>query len=625
MRKKTLRNVSICFLFLLVILVAAISPVSAASRSLQTTSVEMDIAVLEDASMHVSETITVDFSGHWDGFYRTIPTTSYAQITNVKVSENGTDYTYNPGTEYGPVGTYLTNSESDGLLIDWSIDANDETRTFVLTYEVVNAVQIHNDVAELYWKFIGDENEQSIGSVSVVMTLPQNAINYVQGEDIRIWGHGPLDGDVSFEGADGILWQVSPLPAKTFLEGRVVMPTALFSNAPSSAYTGKTALSEILDEEQNYADQANTERFAAKFQFIGGAVLLIASIIAVFLLWRKYGRPHRTSFDGEYYRELPASYSPAEANYLMNKGTVTSPAFMATLLDLARRKFLKIEEETHTVDRLLFDKEVTSYRLTRLEQPTANTAKDASLTVLHPHELRLLELLFEDISNDGQSLLLDDIETYTKRSRNFYNIWNSWVALVTSKARKLNFFEAQSKAVKFTSLIGFLLFLLGFFLFSRIFFFAVASLLSGILIMVVPNTFKRRSPQGEEDYAKWKAFKRFLLHFSQMDKNEIPSLIIWEQYLVYAAALGIAKEVLKQLRIVYPDLMQDNYRFGYGWFIYGNILAADSMFHSFDNFSNNIDRSIRAATSRASSGSGGGGGFSGGGGFGGGGGGFGGR
>ncbi len=617
MNKKTICKISICFILTLLLSILFISPISAESRSLETTSDEMNITLLEDATMHVIETITVDFSGQWSGFYRTIPSTSYAQITNVKVSENGADYTYNPGSEYGPAGTYLLQEEDGNLLIDWSIDANDEVRTFVLTYDVENAVRIHNDVAELYWKFIGDENEQSVGSVSVNVTLPENARNYVQGEDIKIWGHGPLDGTVTFEDAVTILWQVSPLPAKTYMEGRVVMPTALFSDAPSSAYTYKDALDDILTEEQANADKANAERLMAKFQFIAAAIILAAAIIIVFLLWKKYGKPYKPSFDGEYYRELPAPYTPAEVNYLMNKGSITSPAFMATLLDLARRKYLKIEEESKVVDRLLFDKEITDYKLTRLSQ--------SDEAVLAPHEEKLLNLLFEDISNDGESLYLDDIEAYTKRSRTFYNYWNSWVALVSSKARSLHFFEAQSKTIKLTSLIGFLLFLLGFFLFSRAFFLAISLLLSGIMIMVIPNTFKRRTPQGEEDYAKWEAFKRFLLHFSQMDKHEIPSLIIWEHYLVYAAALGIAKEVLRQLRIVYPDLMQDNYKFGYGWFIYGNIVAADSMFNSFDNFSNNIDRSIRAATSRASSGSGGGGGFSVGGGGGGGGGGFGGR
>lgn len=32
-----------------------------------------------------------------------------------------------------------------------------------------------------------------------------------------------------------------------------------------------------------------------------------------------------------------------------------------------------------------------------------------------------------------------------------------------------------------------------------------------------------------------------------MEKHEIPSLIIWEHYLVYAVTLGVADKVIKQI------------------------------------------------------------------------------
>jgi uncharacterized membrane protein len=339
----------------------------------------------------------------------------------------------------------------------------------------------------------------------------------------------------------------------------------------------------------------------------------LAAIIAI---WAKYGKAHKPLFDGEYYRELPKTYSPAEMNYLMNKTKITSPAFLATILDLARRKHIKIEEATEIEDRLIFDKEITTYRITRSE-----SADNALLS----HENNLMNILFDDISIDGKSLTFEDIEHYARREKSFYDSWNSWSALVQSEARKQNFFEKPGKAVKYTTLIGFIMFVIGFFLFSKIPILAISVIICSLLFIIIPNSFKRRSAEAEEDYAKWKAFKRFLLDFSQMDKHEIPSLVIWEHYLVYAAALGIAKEVLKQLKIIYPDLTEGGYHFGYGWLYFSSLNRTDMMFNSFDGFSNSIEHSLRAAASKASSGSGHGGGFSAGGGGGGGGGGFGGR
>ncbi len=57
-----------------------------------------------------------------------------------------------------------------------------------------------------------------------------------------------------------------------------------------------------------------------------------------------------------------------------------------------------------------------------------------------------------------------------------------------------------------------------------------------------------------------KLFANFLQDFSAMDQHQIPSLVIWEQFLVYAIPLGVAKEVIKQLQIVFPNMEQDGYR-----------------------------------------------------------------
>jgi uncharacterized membrane protein len=123
-------------------------------------------------------------------------------------------------------------------------------------------------------------------------------------------------------------------------------------------------------------------------------------------------------------------------------------------------------------------------------------------------------------------------------------------------------------------------------------------------------------------------FSMFFNGFFPMDKYEIPSLIIWEHYLVYAVTLGVAREVIKQLELVFPNMQDGDYHFGYGWYTYGRIGGFNSMENSFKDISDSIDDSIKsaqAAVSKSSSGSGGGGGFSSGGGGGGGGSSYGGR
>ena len=116
---------------------------------------------------------------------------------------------------------------------------------------------------------------------------------------------------------------------------------------------------------------------------------------------------------------------------------------------------------------------------------------------------------------------------------------------------------------------------------------------------------------GLDQKEMWKGLKKYMEDFSLLNEREVPELVLWEKYLVYATAFGISEKVLKQLKIVYPNIDELNgtNTSTYMYFMY------HSNFNT--NFSNAISSSIATAT--YSSGIGSGGGFSGGGGFGGGG------
>ena len=125
----------------LFLVLAVMTTLALADRSLTMDQIIVDAQVFPDASMQVTERITVDFSGQWNGFYVKIPQGD-TPITEVQVSENGQPYEFNPGTEYGPPGTFLTKYEGNDILIDWSIDAYDQVRTFDVSYRVINAVNL---------------------------------------------------------------------------------------------------------------------------------------------------------------------------------------------------------------------------------------------------------------------------------------------------------------------------------------------------------------------------------------------------------------------------------------------------------------------------------------------------
>jgi uncharacterized membrane protein len=195
------------------------------ARSYNFPLVSIEAEIQSDGSMQVTEERTVEFNGRYTGLYQYIIKQPGVSISDVKVKEGGTVYERHHGTTYGPAGTYYVIDEPGRLYVDWSFIANNEVRTFTVHYKVMGAVEVHDDVADFYWQFIGDEWEATTKRARVRLTLPPGA----QDEEVLAWGHGPLHGTVSIESPTKIAWEVSPLPPGDF-SGR----QGCFSNAIST-------------------------------------------------------------------------------------------------------------------------------------------------------------------------------------------------------------------------------------------------------------------------------------------------------------------------------------------------------------------------------------------------------
>ena len=135
--------------------------------------------------------------------------------------------------------------------------------------------------------------------------------------------------------------------------------------------------------------------------------------------------------------------------------------------------------------------------------------------------------------------------------------------------------------------------------------FVILSVINLILLSAQLRKINVYTQEGIDESEKWKGLKKYMEEFSMLDKREVPEVVIWEKFMVYATAFGIADKVLKQLKIVYPDLENtiniNDYSYMY--------LMMNTDFSR--SFTNAINTSMSAANSSAT---GGGGGFSAGGG-----------
>ena len=87
----------------------------------------------------------------------------------------------------------------------------------------------------------------------------------------------------------------------------------------------------------------------------------------------------------------------------------------------------------------------------------------------------------------------------------------------------------------------------------------VCFVVAGILTLKLAIRYKQLTQKGVDEKEQLDGLKNYLLHFSKIQEKDVPALILWEKYLVYATVFGIADRVLEQLKIVYPEMLDENY------------------------------------------------------------------
>jgi uncharacterized membrane protein len=68
---------------------------------------------------------------------------------------------------------------------------------------------------------------------------------------------------------------------------------------------------------------------------------------------------------------------------------------------------------------------------------------------------------------------------------------------------------------------------------------------------------RRRTPDAEKEAERWEAFRRYLKDFPRLKDAPAATLGLWESYLVYGIAFGIAEQVLKAAHLYMPAALQE--------------------------------------------------------------------
>ena len=305
----------------------------------------------------------------------------------------------------------------------------------------------------------------------------------------------------------------------------------------------------------------------------------------------------------------------------MSWNDVPDQAYIATLMKLTDDRVIKLEEATETKKKGLLrrEKEEQTYRITVTDEAWKAAKKDGI-------DRDVLKVFFAGVKPDKdgvRSRTFSELEEYaSERTTSVGDKLEDYQNTVKGKLADSEYVASDGiVAMVFCLVLGILI---AFVPVGSIFFTdgaqanIIAAVISVPIVLVgigVGLTFRRFTPEGAEVAARCKALKHWLEDFTRL-KEAIPSdLILWNKLLVMGVALGVSKEVLRQLAEAVPadlrnsDDFYDNYPC-YWWYYhhYGN----ESPLDSFNDVYHETIRELASSSDSSSGGSGGG--FSGGGG-----------
>jgi len=599
------------FVLIASLLVALGAVGDATAKSYRITQFHSDVVIAPDGSATITESLTYQFDGKFSYAFRAIPLRSGDRLSNIRVSSEGNDYRES-ATE--APGTFSVARRGDGLTATWYYRAENETRTFKVTYVISGIVRRYPDVGEYYHKIIGDGNNARMEEVTARVQLPGPPGST---DDVQAWAHGPLHGDVTIESGTVVTARVSPLPRGRFYELRVLMPEDRLSGM--SLTSGDPHRESVMRQEALWVEEANAKRHAretrrqawldkrqrqkkeARTWFPVTFSLALVGLGVWFMLFLRVGKPHDVEPRLAPGR-IPSSHPPAIVAQLM-AGGVAGPAMVATLLDLAERGYLTVEEKSETKSGW-FGREVT-------KSDFHFTSTGENPGQLLSFEADLLDFVFNKCG-DGREFRLSDIKKTARKRRTEFRRWfTNWVKEVKKEGDAEGLFEPADKgAIALNVVMGIVILGVGVLASIRTDSpSGVPGIAGGAIQLVLSAALTRRTEKGQRLMREWKGFRKHLKRMSRGLGGTSIASSDWSRYVAIAIIFGMHKKVIEHLQVDGSQVYSPMWYMHHGTHPGG----LDNLASGFSSMIDSVSSSMSSATGAGGGASGGGGGGGGGG------------
>ena len=184
-----------------------------------------DVVLNEDGSMTVTETWDININ-HTNTIFKNFKLSNkFGEIKDVTVKDLKT------GKQLTQIDEEMYHVTTDCFYalklskykyeIAWGtgMEKKSGNKKYQIQYTVTDVITDYKDCQEMYWMFLDTVNEMPVKNVSMQITLPVAVKNI---ENLKVWGHGPLNGNIQRTSNDTVEVAIDNLSAGKMLEVRLI-------------------------------------------------------------------------------------------------------------------------------------------------------------------------------------------------------------------------------------------------------------------------------------------------------------------------------------------------------------------------------------------------------------------
>lgn len=534
--------------------------------------ISMDIYIDDKGDAQVTEIWTCN-TNQGTEVYHPYYNLGKSEITNLSVEEAERKYTTlnswdTSGSFASKANKCGINKISNGVEICWGISSYG-SHTYKIKYNISKFVSELTDAQMIYWTLIPYDFSNSIGDVKIKIYSDK----YIQ-DTIDVWGYGNYGGLAYVNNGAIYMDSDGRLDKNEYMTILVKFPLGTFNT--------QNKISKQFEYYFNMAQEGSTKYNNKKentFIIIFSVIMSFLPTIFIFLIIIFTSKNSQNGIgyakdkkklpkDIQYFRDIPCQGNIFEAYYIgYNYGIIKKKTDLLGALILKWIKEEKVKTKKIKINKTFGkDKEETALELIE-NNPNFEDER----------EQKLYSMLNE-ASGDG---ILEKKEL-EKWCRGKYNKILTWFSNAIE--------EEKTKLVD-----------------------------KGLIIKEEKTTMKifktttyKVTYELTNKAIELAGLKKFLLDYTLIKEKTAIEVVLMESYLIYAQLMGIAKQVAKEFKDLYPELIEQTHYTSYEDIIWIHYCSSSGI--SSANSARQAAESYSSGGGGFSSGGGGGGSFGGGGG-----------